>query len=75
MKHGTLNTEGSDTLTPNQRSPGEKLQLLNDFYVHASKYDNTWGCVRVKDGQMPKVLDTYKNSSGPKFLTIDSYSK
>jgi len=28
IKHGTLSSDGSDTLTPNQRSPGEKLQLL-----------------------------------------------
>jgi len=48
---------------------------MNDYYVHASKYNNTWGCVGVKDGQMSKVLDSYNNSTGPKFLIIDSYNK
>lgn len=42
MKHGTLSTEGSDTLTPNQRSPGEKLQLLLESQKLSGEAKGEW---------------------------------
>jgi hypothetical protein len=42
MKHGTLSTEGSETLTPNQRSPGEKLQLLLESQKLSGEAKGEW---------------------------------
>jgi len=42
MKHGTLSTEGSDILTPKQRSPGEKLQLLLESQKLSGEAKGEW---------------------------------
>jgi len=42
IKHGTLSTEGSETLTPNQRSPGEMLQLLLESQKLSGEAKGEW---------------------------------
>lgn len=50
------------------------LMKMNDYFVHGTDLDNTWGCVGVKYGNMGRVMNSYHRSYGPKILTIDAYS-
>ncbi len=43
--------------------------MANDFFVHATGFQNTNGCVGVLEG-MDKVMDSYNNSGGLKTITI-----
>jgi hypothetical protein len=48
---------------------------MNDYFVHATDKDNTWGCIGVKGkGNMSRVLESYERAYGPKILTISAYS-
>jgi len=47
---------------------------MNDYFVHGTDIDNTWGCVGVKNGAVGRVMNTYARSYGPRILTIDAYS-
>ncbi len=51
-----------------------KTMRMNDYFVHGTDIDNTWGCVGVKNGAMGRVMSTYTRSYGPRILTIDAYS-
>jgi hypothetical protein len=49
----------------------------NDFFVHPTPYNNTWGCVGVKASpqssaseNMAKIVSAYKNSTGSKIITV-----
>jgi len=39
---------------------------MNDYFVHGTDLDNTWGCVGVKYGNMGRVMNSYHRSYGPK---------
>jgi len=45
----------------------------NDFFVHATPYDNTNGCVGVKSG-MDTVMHAYNTTGGTKSISVTSYS-
>ncbi len=51
-----------------------KTMPMNDYFVHGTDIDNTWGCVGVKSGAIGRVMRTYTRSYGPRILTIDAYS-
>jgi hypothetical protein len=62
-------------VTPYKNSPGSFK--ANDFFVHATPYSSTWGCVGVvgnfaqsASSNMQKVLNAFKNSSGSKIITV-----
>ncbi|MEI8093441.1 MAG: hypothetical protein WCG80_04460 [Spirochaetales bacterium] len=49
-----------------------QVAVSTDFFVHGIPYDNTNGCVGVKNGSMAKVMTTYQNAVGPKTVSIFS---
>jgi len=56
------------------RKYNDRYENMNDFYVHATKVDNTWGCVGVKNNNMNRIMNSYAHATGPKTLTINSYT-
>ena len=62
-----------DTTVKNKEGKNESKKM-NDYFVHGTDLDNTWGCVGVKYGNMSRVMNSYHRSYGPKILTIDAYS-
>jgi L,D-peptidoglycan transpeptidase YkuD (ErfK/YbiS/YcfS/YnhG family) len=47
-----------------------KNAVSSDFFVHATPYSNTNGCVGVMGKGMSKIMSTYSNAVGPKTLSI-----
>ena len=62
-----------DTIVVNREGKIESKKM-NDYFVHGTDLDNTWGCIGVKYGNMGRVMNSYHRSYGPKILTIDAYS-
>lgn len=59
--------------TVSTRKKNDNYEDMNDYFVHGTKMDNTWGCVGVKDDKISKIMNSYARATGPKKLTINSY--
>lgn len=51
---------------------GGGAYTAKDFFVHGTDYDNTNGCVGVKE-DAEKVVESYKSTGGDKTITITEY--